>query len=109
MTPHISLMGLLCACGLALVPVGAQPREKARTVSDEVAKEAHKSFFKTYRARDPKIRLAAVDGLTTFRHPIVERCLAKALKDPDDTVRAAAAVRLGRQRTKSAAKRRGSL
>jgi hypothetical protein len=69
-----------------------------RVVSKEIAQEALKEFKTTYRSKDERIRLAAVDRLTTYQHALVAKGLADVLRrDSSSKVRAAAAVRLGLQ------------
>jgi len=75
----------------------------AARVSTDVAKAACKEFRSEFRTRDSKSRLAAVDRLAAYDHPLVAKCLGKALGDPDESVRAFVATSLGRQRDAMAA------
>lgn len=99
---HLTAGILFFVLGLLHGPRPAQDVPEARPVSKDVARRAGEEFRKTYNNKDPKIRLAAVDALTSLRHPVVAKCLARAMRDPEEKVRAAAAARMGLQRSKKA-------
>ena len=93
----------LLALVLLATGVRAQVELKARPVSKEIATQVIKEFSKTYSSKDDKIRLAAVDRLTTLKHRLIAKALARVLrKDRSQMVRAEAARRLGLQDPKHA-------
>lgn len=94
---------LACALALVVVAVGSsQDRREARPVSKAVASDACKEFAQSFRNKDAKMRLAAVDLLVTKRHGSIAKCLAKALRDSSPDVRAYAAMALGKQACRDA-------
>lgn len=95
-------VGFLVTCILA-APLGAQVGNP-KLVSKDVAKAAVKEFSSEYKSKDKKLRMAALDRLTPYRHELIARCLERALKDREPDVRAAAAARLGGQDAKPSLK-----
>ena len=97
-----AIVGLFVTCALTgLVPAQIDP---PKPVSKDVARAAAKEFASEYKSKDKKLRMAAVDRLTPYKHEIVAKCLEKALRDREPEVRASAAVRLGGQDAKRSLK-----
>ncbi len=94
---------LVVSCLVAqVICVPGFTQNTATRVSTDVAKAACKEFHSEFRTRNSKRRLAAVDRLAAYEHPLVARSLGKALGDPNETVRAFAATSLGRQQAAAA-------
>jgi len=95
----LALLATLAAAG----PGRAQV-EDPKDVSKGVAKAIQKEFASEYKSKDAKQRHAAVDRLSPFKHELIVKCLSRAMGDVDGSVRAAAALRLGKQAAKPALK-----
>ena len=96
--PRFLPTALLILVSVLAPPLSAQKLKPARPVSKDIAIRATKEFRKTYKSRDAHIRLAAVDRLTTLKHGLIAKSLARVLaKDKAPRVRAQAALRLGQQ------------
>jgi hypothetical protein len=99
MRPALRLLGWV----LLGAPLLAQNLPDAEPVSDEVAREAVRTFAGAYKDKDPNIRLSAVGALTRLRHADVAKALGRTLADSDPRVAEAGALRLGLQDRKTAA------
>lgn len=96
-------LALLLATLAVAGPAWAQ-REKPKGVSKSVAMDIRKEFTSEYKSKNVQQRQAAVDRLSPFKHELIVKCLERAMRDADASVRVAAAQRLGTQTAKPALK-----
>ncbi len=80
----------------------SQSLPEADLISEDVARGLAAEFGKLFSSKDERERLAAVDTLSRFRHPLLAKALIKALNDASPLVAEGAAVRLGVQDKKDA-------